>query len=684
MQGSMRLPKRLFFFIALGLVCEISVSQDIYEASFQLPSNLTLRKCICQANQILQGSECVNQETWVPFYVIDVNRIEAIGTGNFSEVEVGDIKCPEGSFKVTLSQNENMILIIDGQLFWERETIMLSEYCLENVADGLQAQVCLKQPVVPSCCPSGYILGPGDSCIENPSLESFAPPVALNGLPLEATNISQDRVLEITCSALQVERRATLGTEEGRLEYSTKQVLLLYQVPSYDRLVEPEENYCVGIEKLSNGAIQYIAKYCYTDPKVEHHHTCKNVTCIRKCCPANYFLHQTHCFDYEKETLRPTFYEKQSLETAIEAPKDLFTVYGRPLCDSFFALKPHEIESDKSFLLRDGTLHVPKQKDFLPDSYCVDVTMEADGSFQEIALVCDEPNVECAWKAVLQTVLSSLSCVFLIATLAVYIGVADLRDRTNGRCLISMIAAMLAAYISLLVNNRETNPTDLQCLLRGFFGHFFGLAMFFWLNVMCFDMWSTLRSSQQQHQSKKTFFKYSIYAWGIPLIIAIMARIMDVIRPKDFILPNFLEHKTCWFAVSGNAEYWLYFSGIIFILLVVNLFFFIHVAVTLARKFQQRHSVFDGSNSRSSNTNKTKTQALLYVKLFIVMGVVWIADVISSIAHRNSCSNYWIAFDIINSLQGVFIFIVAVCNRDNMKKVRLSVRKYFVLYGNAV
>lgn len=53
------------------------------------------------------------------------------------------------------------------------------------------------------------------------------------------------------------------------------------------------------------------------------------------------------------------------------------------------------------------------------------------------------------------------------------------------------------------------------------------------------------------------------------------------------------------------------------------------------------------------------------MKLVIVMGVTWTADVLSWIAEVLSWGNdgdyFWYATDLINALQGVLIFIVVGC-----------------------
>lgn len=54
---------------------------------------------------------------------------------------------------------------------------------------------------------------------------------------------------------------------------------------------------------------------------------------------------------------------------------------------------------------------------------------------------------------------------FLLATLGVYLGVAELRDQMYGRCLISMVTAMLAAYICFLIPADDFS--DPSCYIKG-------------------------------------------------------------------------------------------------------------------------------------------------------------------------------------------------------------------------
>lgn len=51
----------------------------------------------------------------------------------------------------------------------------------------------------------------------------------------------------------------------------------------------------------------------------------------------------------------------------------------------------------------------------------------------------------------------------------------------------------------------------------------------------------------------------------------------------------------------------------------------------------------------------------LYLKLFIVMGVNWILEVLSF--YFPDYDNVWLISDIINSFQGVMIFLIFVCKK---------------------
>ncbi|XP_025834361.1 probable G-protein coupled receptor Mth-like 1 [Agrilus planipennis] len=194
--------------------------------------------------------------------------------------------------------------------------------------------------------------------------------------------------------------------------------------------------------------------------------------------------------------------------------------------------------------------------------------------------------------------------------------------------------------------------------------HFLFLSAFFWLNTMCFNIWWTFRDlrpqSLEKSQERCRLRLYEVYAWGGPLVIAGTAAILDVI-PEDseyaFLRPRF-GTKQCWF--YGDIEILTYFYGPVGALLVINLALFAATARELTCGLWKRELV--------KSTTERAALGRVCMKLVVVMGVTWIADVLSWAV--GGPQELWYITDIINTLQGVFIFIVVGCQPQVLTAVK--------------
>lgn len=59
----------------------------------------------------------------------------------------------------------------------------------------------------------------------------------------------------------------------------------------------------------------------------------------------------------------------------------------------------------------------------------------------------------------------------------------------------------------------------------------------------------------------------------------------------------------------------------------------------------------------------------LFLKLFIIMGVTWIFEVISWLVSGYNWNWYWVIFDMINILQAIVIFIIFVCKKETISSL---------------
>ncbi|KAG0727822.1 putative G-protein coupled receptor Mth-like 3 [Chionoecetes opilio] len=601
----------------------------------------TLRKCHCNQYQGWDGTKCIDSVTNLLVYNgeidlktgdISMTNVILVNTSDVEGVMVKELHCPNHLFHATIKNN--IVLLRDGRLLLlDTMSVFTSEtFCIVNFWEMGQtyfdAQVCMPPPAVPHCCPANHILDPWGSCHPQEGLQ--APPLQLGDRLLDWDNVGGDMV-PLTCGEHEHYKQIPLQAGKAELRLSSSQPIVIFgwRAPFFVSSVSWQKEYCVALQETETKELQYLSQICFKDYERYLDHQCNGSLCVRKCCPSASLMHHDVCV----EALAPNEIWHPSQIPGQEVNDQWNIVIGEAGCQTY-----RHYEEIK--LLPNGWLELsPDSPSVSPTQYCLDNILNDDETIDQLVMLCyPSETTTCLWRDIVIKVMLGLSCVFLVATLAVYLGVAELRDHTYGRCLISMVAAMLTAYICFLCGPRATD-SEATCLALAFVTHLSSLAVFFWLNVMCYDMWKILRGSTKQHHSMKVFSWYSLYAWGCPLLVSVVALILDVTAPQNILLPEYFN-GSCWFK-----------------------------AVTLYQKMKQRTQNFHNNTSRTNKTTHTKNQVWLFAKLFVVMGVVWITDSFSTLSHRKTCS-YWVLTDIINGLQGVFIFIVAVCNKDNLKKVK--------------
>ncbi|XP_071526015.1 uncharacterized protein [Panulirus ornatus] len=625
--------------------------------------DVTLRKCRCDGHQIWDGSRCKDSQTFVVMLDPETGLTSVVSTNKLDSVMVGEPACPIGHSLAILDSNRNsddqFCLLVSGNLYWQE--VEFIQYCIDHTLDeegrpwSWEAHVCLPSPQVPRCCAKGHALA-ADDCTGLTN-QIFSPPITVDEVPLKWQEY-EGEIADISCTDPEEMHRLRLSPKEASLVYQSGNASVVWS-SSNSQKREQQQNYCVGIEV---GTEDYVVKLCYHDP-------CAKATCVRKCCPEAQLIDGFSCAPVrsDSEVWEPSFYEADGL-TPISPPEDLRTVYGFP-CQSVFPLEPDVHEDDKFFLSIDGFLYVASFSEPYPsDSYCLD-HFRSEGFVQTQALVCfpeelQDPQCIVVARNYLYPSLLLVSCVFLCLTLVLYASLPELHQKLHGKCLLSLVSMLLLAYLTLAITRLATAkiPPGL-CRFMASVMHWSFLAAFFWLNVMCFDIWRSLSMmrtvSRGARKTRKRFRLFSLYAWGCSFLITIVAVIMEVLPDTYHVIrPNFSD-KTCWF--QNTSSLWVYLYGFVLAMVVLNIIFFGMVAYILIRSR-------NNSDLRRSSTH-TRERFWLCVKLFLVMGVTWVTEVISW--QEGSCQA-WIFLDIVNSLQGFSIFLVFVCKKANLNKMRGS------------
>lgn len=218
--------------------------------------------------------------------------------------------------------------------------------------------------------------------------------------------------------------------------------------------------------------------------------------------------------------------------------------------------------------------------------------------------------------------------------------------------------------------------------------------MFAWMTIMSFDMcWTFTRAKVPKRDSALLkFLIYSGAAWGFSAVLTIPVILIDQVmedqaEDQKTILPKPNVGKTKCFLEDKTQGVYLHFP--ILILMMINGMFFVITTCTLYKSHlttQQARYARQISqqvvNTSSRINQETKEQLVLYIKLFTVMGILWIFESVHYLVHgdhRNMECVFYTEFVLriigcVNLLRGCLIFFIFVCKNSIKEKVsKLSV-----------
>ncbi|XP_064111116.1 uncharacterized protein LOC135218613 isoform X3 [Macrobrachium nipponense] len=262
----------------------------------------------------------------------------------------------------------------------------------------------------------------------------------------------------------------------------------------------------------------------------------------------------------------------------------------------------------------------------------------------------------------------------------------NLEDKTDGRFLLTADGYLYQpAKGTIYYETKFCLDHFTTGVFEGIIAQFAFLSAFFWLNVMCVDIHQYVRATVKlvprnsiQGRQWLRFKCYSAYAWGLPFLITLATAVLHYVPdyPGQTILRPGFGIKSCWF--HGDIERLTFFYvwiGALFlanIFLLANTVFMLHKtgAILLSGK---RKSVFEeGGNHASNRRNVNKFWQSF--SLFALMELCWITEILS---WKIPPESLWIPTDIINTLQGFFIFLFFLRNktkREALKEAILSAR----------
>jgi len=277
-----------------------------------------------------------------------------------------------------------------------------------------------------------------------------------------------------------------------------------------------------------------------------------------------------------------------------------------------------------------------------------------------------------------------ISDFFIFITLCVYLYLDDLRKNLFGKITIGFLFNVFFCYLFLgihygldLYRNKGWLNSGF-CIFLGYIIQHTFIAFFFWMSAMAINITRTLSNYFEERKHSKpriTLLLNFSYAQGFSLAITIITAIMDKdSNPEHSSLPNmgtfrcFLDAGEMKTPFHHTPEF-LYFYLVVIIIMIINLICFLITGFSLLSHWYQMRGMAQGSINELF-----KTQFAILSKLFIIMGIPWICDIISkAVVHAYEAENSFVVrvmLDILNLLVGVLIFISLVCRRTVLASLR--------------
>ncbi|XP_057671789.1 G-protein coupled receptor Mth2-like isoform X4 [Diorhabda carinulata] len=402
--------------------------------------------------------------------------------------------------------------------------------------------------------------------------------------------------------------------------------------------------------------------------------------CIKKCCPENYILKKQNCTYAPTSKLEFKVYDVQE---QVNDTVEFNVIHNRDCTPEQNLRLEAEFEEDTYYIQKNGTILKPFDESFPRISYshyCLD-NIERKGKTEFAVIVCyDADNLEDTVSRQTNSLGMIISMPFLLATFLVYLILPE--RNLHRKALMSYVFTLLAAYITLVtIQMYPYQFKPVPCQILGYCIIFFFLVSFFWMNVMCIDMWlafSGMRTvMSKKYAERKRFIIYCIYAWGTPIIHVGIVLLLNTHSPPDADYYPKIGDPRCFLGDGMPTFYYFYLP--MAIIIGINIVFFILTTVRIQQIKKETSMLKQTESKKSYEDDKQKFN--LYLKLMFAMGINWIMELISWTVEkllRDTPTFIWYLSDFTNAMYGVLIFVIFVFK----KKIWQSLKKrYYVFIG---
>ena len=360
-------------------------------------------------------------------------------------------------------------------------------------------------------------------------------------------------------------------------------------------------------------------------------------TCIRTCCKetAYHSLSEGKCTNYQNqpENWRTDF-------TQGKVPNAKY-IHGAPCTNGTF-----QNETDHEWYFEsDGSLYLDLIH-FTYDQYCLNNLEDSQsGTYTKQLFVCSMGEQGrchgpykswlCSIDFTLLPILMGISLVFLV--LLQWIIWSEKKDKLYECMQLCSIWMLALVYLTLIIL-KVSQVDGPMCEFLGTLFHFAYMSSFFWLSAMSHFVYNAFKGLEGRARNLRRvkygflnpkFRLYALYGFGCPALVTLLTIILNnVSSGEGFIAPR-IGNGRCTLGQSrdGLDIPMLWYFHIINILTLVSILGFFGIFVyNMTAGFWADNAL---ANTEKERAEKRKQRMKVVIKMFFVMGLSWIADIIS-------------------------------------------------------
>ncbi|XP_050305035.1 G-protein coupled receptor Mth2-like isoform X1 [Anthonomus grandis grandis] len=419
-----------------------------------------------------------------------------------------------------------------------------------------------------------------------------------------------------------------------------------------------------GTNIVLNG-VTYTANDHFTNSTGTYGCVCNVQSCTQDCCDVGQTLQVSalgvlQCVSAERSTAASV--RSAQLHNIIRVPNRTLVCYAHQERVVLNGTENGLVQEENGFIKVD-------LEDYDYKSFCV--FTRGNDVFLEICMeVADRISI-------VHSIAMGISMPFLVVTFIVY---ALLPDKNLYQyALMIYVLILFAAYLQLVITNlNEFESGTVGCTFLGYSTYFAFISSFFWLNIICLDIWFTF-SRGSHHRGTTSQLKklglYSIYGLGAPVLLVVLVYLLQFhfLDTSSKHNPSIGTEK-CFFRQDWGNLWYLYLEATI--LFVANLVLFSWTALSIRKVKKETSTVIKRKHSEPD-----EQLYHVFMRLALAMGINWSTEIISFFGNwfsKYQYENIWIVTDCLNGLYGVFLFFIFVFK---MKTWTLLKKRYYRITG---